>query len=278
MPGCNKKHTKFLHAVLLPGTTGPRNPQVDSEDGQRGSGHPMSNGYAGIERTADEQCNLIGAGGVQTALPIVPVCVRNPDTQVETKTYALLDGGSTHSFCSSSLVQQLGLKGENVSLSLTTLEKSNSQMSTLAVCIEVSDLCGGDPVMVESAYVKDALPISLQNMATTEDAQQWHHLQDIEVPKVNADTIGLLIGQDTPEALMPLEIRHAVSSSNAPYATRTVLGWALNGPLRHRRGNRHVTNNFVHSDVRLEQQIERFWKLDTVPGTVDVETDLSVND
>ncbi|MPC45815.1 hypothetical protein E2C01_039521 [Portunus trituberculatus] len=37
-----------------------------------------------------------------------------------------------------------------------------------------------------------------------------------------------LIGQDTPEALLSLEVR---SGNGAPFATRTRLGWAINGPL-----------------------------------------------
>jgi len=36
------------------------------------------------------------------------------------------------------------------------------------VCMEVSNLQGDDSVTVESAYVKDDLPISLQNMVTIE--------------------------------------------------------------------------------------------------------------
>jgi len=37
-------------------------------------------------------------------------------------------------------------------------------------------------------------------------------------------------------------------------------------------------NSFVQSDVKLEQQIERFWRLDTVADAVDVETQMSAND
>jgi len=95
---------------------------------------------------------------------------------------------------------------------------------------------------------------------------------------VEADTMGLLIGQDTPEALMPLEVRRAEPGSSAPYATRTRFGWTLNGPLSRQQGKRRVTNSFVQSDVKLERQIERFWRLDTVADAVDVETQMSVND
>jgi len=270
VPGCNKKHTKFLHSTVS--TSAP------NHNGHEVSGNVTSNGYAETDGIAGIQCGLIGAGGVRTALPIVAVHVRNPDTQAETKTYALLDSGSTHSFCAKNLVHQLNLKGDNVSLSLTTLEKSNSHMSTLAVSIEVSDPRGGEPVTIESAYVKETLPISLQNRATIEDVQQWRHLQDVELPAVNIDSVGLLIGQDAPEALIPLEIRRAEQGLDAPYATRTVLGWSLNGPLGHHRGKRHVMSSFIHSNASLEHQVEKFWKLDAVPETEEVEDNLSVCD
>jgi hypothetical protein len=39
----------------------------------------------------------------------------------------------------------------------------------------------------------------------------------------------MLIASDVPKALDPLEVRK--SENGGPYATRTLLGWAINGPL-----------------------------------------------
>ena len=184
VPGCQKKHTKFLHP-----TSANSRPLTNSGDNRQESGLVTSNGYAEVGDSIEcVQHSVIGAG-VHTALPILPVCVKNPATGAEVKTCALLDSGSTHSFCSSSLVRKIELTGENVSLSLTTLERSGSHMSTMAVSIEVSSLDGGEQVIVESTYVKDTLPISVMNMATVEDVKHWPHLRDIKLPSVNTDSI-----------------------------------------------------------------------------------------
>ena len=56
------------------------------------------------------------------ALLIVSVKVRSTDGNRWLNTYALLDSGSTNSFCSKSIMQQLEVKGKDVNLQLTTLE------------------------------------------------------------------------------------------------------------------------------------------------------------
>ena len=48
------------------------------------------------------------------------------------------------------------------------------------------------------------------------------------MPFACGQEIGILIGQDAPAALIPLEVRRAASG---PYAVRTVLGWSLHGPV-----------------------------------------------
>ena len=161
MPGCQKKHTKFLHP-----TSSSSRPLTNSGDNRQESSLVTSNGYAEVGDTIEcVQHSVIGAG-VHTASPIVPVCVKNPVMGAEVKTCALFDSGSTHSFCSSILVRKIELTGENVSLSLITLERSGSHMSTMTVSIEVSGLDGGEQVTVESAYVKDTLPISVSEVGT----------------------------------------------------------------------------------------------------------------
>jgi len=89
VPGCHQKHTKFLHLVTPRAVPNSQNefPNLDSRY-ESMSSHPTSNGYVEINGTADAQCSLIGAGNMHRALPIVPVCVKNPDTEAEVKTYA----------------------------------------------------------------------------------------------------------------------------------------------------------------------------------------------
>ena len=76
-----------------------------------------------VEMSEATGCSATGTGKRCVALPIVPVLVRNRETYSEVCTYALLDSGSTNLFCLYELVRQLGLKGVEVSLSLTSLPR-----------------------------------------------------------------------------------------------------------------------------------------------------------
>jgi len=92
------------------------------------------------------------------------------------------------------------------------------------------------------------------------DLTQWSHLSDITFPDVSLSQVSLLIGQDVPEALIPLEV--SKGNIGDPYAVRTLLGWCLNGPI-----SEHVSTNacvnFLSAESSLEEQVERFWKLET---------------
>jgi len=93
------------------------------------------------------------------------------------------------------------------------------------VSLDVADVKSANVVHIPSAYTRQNLPISTHNAATYKDIKKWPHLNGSELYCAKADTVDLLIGQDCPEALMPLNI--AKGEKNAPYAVETVLGWTI---------------------------------------------------
>ena len=86
---------------------------------------------------------------------------------------------------------------------------------------------------------------------------------DIALPSISSgEKAELLIGMDNSHLLMPLEVRSDENAARAPYATRLVFGWALNGPVEgcndsHVRGvsSFHIT---------LEEQVGNMWEFDFV--------------
>ena len=158
VPGCNRKHTKFLHPIT----------------GQQEN--PAQN----LPTTSQNNCcavsSHIGAGSYKTVLPIVPVIVSSPDSTKIVRTYALLDSGSTNTFCSNELIQQFGIKGRDEVLSLTTLEKADSQIQTTVVNLEVSNFSQSHTLDLPIVYTKDRLPIKTHNIATADEISQWPHL------------------------------------------------------------------------------------------------------
>ena len=103
---------------------------------------------------------------------------------------------------------------------------------------------------------------------------RWPHLNGVFIPHVDAE-IGLLIASDVPEALDPIEVRH--SQNGGPYASRTRIGWAINGPLG-RRGNRSQSQSasfFVRVDPQFQRMVEDFYNRDFTDCFVDDTTAMS---
>ena len=259
--GCGRKHTKFLHPLVPPGNIAP--PVISSTNPQEAVKRPVAtspsqpgeesrSGYVKLER--EENIDVNGArdhGSMRIAMPIVPVVVRAPGTQRSVQTYALLDSGSNSTFCSDELVKQLEIVGQKEPLNLTTMVKENSKVETEKVSLEVSDVKEENVLELPVVYSRPSLPVNLDNLCEPEDLSKWSHLQDIDLPQIEANKVTLLIGQDNSEALAPTELRKGVLG--APYATKTVLGWTLNGPL----GDVHqhvATSDFKHDDIQHDMR------------------------
>ena len=269
--GCGKRHSPLLHAVQWqqPGST--NQPAARENIVNNSSQTSASQGVL----TRD----VIGAGAStrqRCCLPIVPVIVRNPNSRQEIHTYALLDSGSTNSFCSDSVAQQLGLKSssEAITLSLTTLTATNAVLMTAIVAVEVCDLQRQITVDLPSVLIKDDLTLNISSKGKTADISRWQHLRDIELPELSCDQVGLLIGQDAPDVLLPVEVRRGEVGS--PIAVKTVFGWTISGPLS--SGTSRVVSHFATGDARL--QMETFWRSEVMPSLQDCEygTSYSVDD
>lgn len=97
------------------------------------------------------------------------------------------------------------------------------------------------------------------DIPTQEEVDQWPHLQVVLMPRLDAE-VGLLTASDVPKILDPLDIKH--SPDGGPYASRTRIVWAVNGPLgRGYRSSR--SSSFVAKvDHQLQQMIEDFCNRD----------------
>ena len=65
--------------------------------------------------------------------------------------------------------------------------------------------------------------------------------------------------------------------NGGPFATRTVFGWVLNGPLG-RKGNQTHTGNFIQANAELSRQFERFCNQEFNDSSYDSKTSMSQND
>ena len=179
----------------------------------------------------------------KTGMVVIPVKVRVKGSDKSVVTYAFLDNGSNSSFCTDSLMKQLGVKGQRT---------NSTVVSNLIRDLLESDLDENEYVSLPILYTRPEIPVSSDDIHTQGDFDQWPHLQGVFIPRVQAE-VGLLIATYVPEALEPLEIKH--SQERGPYATRTRIGWAVDGPLGRWF---HTSGFFLRVDPELHQMVQDF--------------------
>ena len=248
--GCTGKHSTFLHPKRSPTATdkpkaNTEQPPEQPEQPPEIKSNAANNGYVKSDYPSSTTV---------TGLAIIPVRVKAKGQYGTVETYAFLDSGSNTSFCAESLLEKLIVKGTKTKLSLTTLQGENTPTECSLVSLEAFDLSEENVVHLPMVYSRPSLPIPPDAIANQEDVNRWPYLKGIELPRIEAE-IGLLIGSDVPEALQPKETRE--SKNAGPFATRTNLGWVINGPLG-RDKPKVPSANFVQAHTTLDQQFQEF--------------------
>lgn len=271
--GCTTKHSTFLHrkpANVDAVSTKTKEKEPDNGRTQA-EGTQVHNGFINVDETQQTKKKPTSP---LTGLPIVPVKVKGEGTDNVVETYAFLDGGSNTSFCTDDLLERLNVKGKKTTLSLTTLGKNRNKTNTSLASLEIYDLQEDQLVELPAVYSVAQLPVTREDIPQQSDVDRWPHLKGIVLPEINAK-VELLIGNDVPKALQPIEVRE--SKDGGPYATRTLLGWTVNGPLN-TKGNCKPTANFIRADANLHEEFERFCNQEFDDAKMDSNATLSQED
>ena len=161
-------------------------------------------------------------------------------------TYALLDTGSSTSFCSRRLVTQLNINGPISTYELNTIGKTVYEKSEM---VQFAMSTSNISVNMNNVRVVNSIPVH----SCTCDLSKYSHLDDLIHP--GNVTVDILIGQDHPLLLRPLEVKSGADDD--PFAVRTVLGWTINGPVTHQPSSRHVITSDLISTVDVEDKLDR---------------------
>lgn len=244
---CSGPHPTLLHMNIKP-----KEPLNTNES------HEQQTVSSALVQTMETHSHT-GAGREDCTLSIVPVCVKAVKGTKVIKTYAFLDPGSTATFATESLINELNMNGHNTSILLRTMGRESVVNTCIVNGLEISSLDSEHFIQLSEVYTQKLIPVTKDNIPRQEDVDSWPHLKDVKLPVVQAN-IGLLIGANVPRAMEPLEVVKSVD--NGPYAVRTILGWTINGPLRGGRGSKEadvwtkVTVNRI-SVARLDE----LWQL-----------------
>ena len=169
-------------------------------------------------------------------MPTVPVVIDGTF-----HTCALLDTGSSTTFCSKRLVDELKLQGAKMSYKLQTLHGSKDCFSE-AVDFQVSSKDGTECLYLKNVFVVDDIPVENSSIS---DLSRYPHLKDLAFSQESQ--VDVLIGQDNSAALVPLEVRSGPVGT--PFATLTKMGWTLNGSASDNISSRRVTSHLITASV-----------------------------
>ncbi|KAK3710896.1 hypothetical protein QZH41_016322 [Actinostola sp. cb2023] len=165
------------------------------------------------------------------------------------------------------LPYSLKLKWREEADSITQKGKRDPTLKDMTEFVEARSRVTNHPIF-GPVFPYRLTPSALKKMSTA------GHILGIKIPSIEAE-IGLLIGSDAPQILQPKEVRE--SENGGPYATLTVLGWVLNGPLG-REKNKAAAANFVDSDTELSKQFREYCNLEFNDSTYEPKTYMSQND
>ena len=116
-------------------------------------------------------------------------------------THALLDAGSTNSFCSRRLATELNVTGTKMSYQLQTLHGYSDRHSDL-VKHKMPSIDDKESLKMNTVQLVDEIPVEHFSI---NDINKYAHLKDLKLSTSNQ--VDVLIGQDQPSSLVPIKIR-----------------------------------------------------------------------
>ena len=124
----------------------------------------------GVRMLTSKYRHAMGA----TGMAVIPMKVRARNSDQRVITYAFLDSSSNSSFCTESLMKQLRISGQQVKISLSTLEKKNSIANSFLVrYLLVFDLDENEWVSLLTLHTRLEIPVCSNDIPTQEDVDQW---------------------------------------------------------------------------------------------------------
>jgi len=162
---------------------------------------------------------------------IVPVLIKHPEKpHNECLTYALLDEQSDACFIKDSTLQQIGVNGPEINISLSTVLGRQVISSRRISGLIVRGVNEEHNIQLPKVYTRDEIPAKRSRIPRPETAAKWPHLRHISnqlMPYREDMEIGILIGLNCTRAIKPCQL--ITGKGDEPYGKKTALGWGIVG-------------------------------------------------
>ena len=174
------------------------------------------------------------AGGIQKGsqsrgvrLKVVPVFVWDEVSGRSCGTYGFLDEGSNATMCTNELVNRLGVKGDKLNYSLSTVS-GTSERQGVRVSLTVRGISEAQVICLKDVIAVPKLPDLENSIPTVQDIEDYPYLSSIQFQELESPNIELLIGADVQSAY---KISESCEGHGGPLAVHTGLGRTLLGAV-----------------------------------------------
>ena len=237
---CSGKHPTSLHIEHAPtsgNTNSPSSPapaasSAVSKTPAKPSSPPASNDPGTASSSQPQQsgssCHVKTHSSMSVKKPAVLVDIRFHGSNKTIRTYMGMDTYCDSVYLDAELVREAGIKPQDISFSLTTLQ-SVGQTNSFGK-IKGFDIMSIDRTKkntVNEAFVPKNWPFTIENSPSPSDSYGHPKLRNLNI-KYENKKIGLLIGIQRSDIVQPLQT--IPTSRRGPYATLHQFGWAINGP------------------------------------------------
>ena len=237
------------------------------------------NDYAGkasaeksSKSTAATEAVTLSTSKVKSDATLGALPVRVKMNGKEKLVVALVDSGSNTTLVRRSVVDELGITGEEAApVAVHTMNGPALQQDELVCKLELLSDDRSASVIVDEALTVPAIPV--RAVVDGKAFNEWPHLSDLELPYIPRAKISIIIGTDCPEMHRSLEERHA--GRKDPIARRTPLGWIVLGPSEKSESVQSLATT-VGTDP-LAEQLKQMSLLD-FQDTIVSEPAMSVDD
>ena len=219
--------------------------------------------YEGLEASSNPREQAFRASSSQSGrvvCPGIPVGIKINGTNEILVTNMALDTYATACYMVESLLESLNFIGLESSLTLTTMESSSAAVKVTEE-LQIQSLDGEVSVTVPKLFAKSCWPFEDADSPTIDDIKGFPALQRLPL-HFRPQKIGLLIGMNVPEIIRPLAVVN--TTDGGPYATKHLLGWAINGPIRELKESSYLCFRTMVRDEVLEEKIYAYFSRDFV--------------
>ena len=184
----------------------------------------------------------------------------------EVRTFALLDRATEASLIDRWTIKKLKAPSRPTDLQLSTFLGQVPESELSLVSFELVSTDRSASLMVKEAVVVPKLDTSYRKIDWPSVKARWQHLKSIELPPIDTESLGVLIGMDIPEAHDYSAIVKPAPGRKGPTAIKSPFGWTVGGFVPNHMATRQVNciRSFSQAKEDLDAQVAKWWEIESV--------------